>query len=81
MRLSIETLTAQNYGDHAERVRTSHAQVDDETVEDLVRRVFPDLSGTLYRPHDATAEIVIRVVLEPDGTPSGQLPGPEGVPW
>lgn len=69
--LSIETLKSVNYGDHGERIRTSHVQVDGETIEDLVTRLFSELSSE-WQQHDPTNEIVIRVMVEADGKVSGQ---------
>lgn len=73
LRFSIETLASVNMGDHGERLRTSHTPLPGETVEELVTRVFPALSSG-WAQHDPTDELVIRVLVEPDGTPSGQTP-------
>lgn len=71
--LSIEAVESVNMGDHGERLRTSHVAVEGETVDDLVRRVFRKL-GQPYMQHDVTDELVIRVVVEADGTTSGEAP-------
>lgn len=66
LHVSIETVEEHNFGDHAERLRTSHVVVPGETVEALVRRVFPKLES-MYRHHNPTDEVVIRVALDSEG--------------
>lgn len=68
--LAITTLETRNMGDHAARLQTAHQYVPGETVEELVRRVFP-LLGSAYGRHDATDELVIRVPVAP---PAGDDP-------
>ena len=70
MRYSIETVTYSDMGDHAERVRTSHVTVENESVEDAIKRVFPRL-GQRFMSHNPSDEIIIRVMVEEDGTISG----------
>lgn len=80
LQYSIETLVEVNLGDHGERRRLSHVAVPGETVEELVRRVFPDLSSP-YRTHCAGDEIVLRVLVDVDGKPTGQVPYSTTAPW
>lgn len=71
LQIAIETLTSVNYGDHGARLRQSHVVVPGEPVEDLVRRVFPKL-GAQYQSHDATDEVVIRVLIGANGQATGE---------
>lgn len=70
MEYVIETVNETNMGDHDERLRTVHAVVPGETVEQMVKRVFPDLENGnkpgFWRQHNFTDEIVIRAVKQPD---------------
>lgn len=65
MRLAIDGIKDTNFGDHGERVRTSHAHIEGETVEDLVARVL-DLNNRWSPPGRAGDEVVIRVIVEPE---------------
>ena len=81
LRLAIDTIEYSNMGDHAERVRRSHVQLEGETVDGLVRRVFPYLSSPYIR-HDASNEVVLRVMVAQDGkTVTGQTPYSNEAPF
>ena len=71
LRISVSTRESVSFGDHGDRLTRSHVTVDGETVEDLVRRVFPNL-GETYRQHDATDEVVLRVMVGADGKVTGE---------
>lgn len=79
MDISIETLEETNFGDHDERLRRSHVQVPGETVEEMVARVFSKYTGQ-WQNHTQTDEVVIRIMVNPDGTTSGEAKA-EGTPF
>lgn len=72
MKYVIETIKSTNFGDHGERLRHSHEPVEGESVEDLLRRVLG--LGQRFGSYDPTNEVVLRLVIEPDGTLSGAWP-------
>lgn len=80
LEVSVATTCTVNLGDHGERQTTAHTYIPGETVEDLVRRVFPGLSQS-YGQHDATDKITLKVVVGADGTPTGQIQTPRGDGW
>lgn len=62
--LSISTTCEVNMGDHAERVTTVHEYVPGETVEDMVRRVFPNLNPVAtWAYHNYADKITIKAVI------------------
>jgi hypothetical protein len=71
LQLSISTTCNVNMGDHGERQTTVHENIPGETVEDLVRRVFPNLSSE-WAQHDATDKVVLKVIVGRDGRVTGQ---------
>lgn len=58
---TVETIEHTYMGDHGERLRKSHTVIHGETVDELVRRVFPKLV-TPFSQHDPTDEIIVRVI-------------------
>lgn len=79
LQLGISVFKETSFGDHAEFVRTDHVAVPGETVEDLVKRVCPELTSEWLR-HQASTRIEVRVLTGADGKVTGDVVS-EGVPW
>jgi hypothetical protein len=71
-RLSIMVVENTNMGDHGERLRRAYDWRPGETVDDLVKRVFPRMTQPYYH-HDDSDVIEIRVIVgsEPESEQKG----------
>lgn len=78
--LQVSVVEDTNYGDHGERITKAHVYVPGETVEDLVRRVLPDLTRqwSRFSPSDT---VELRVAIGADGEPTGQVTNQTTDPW
>jgi hypothetical protein len=79
LKLSIATKVDTDFGDHGERVTTFYEADSTETVEEMVYRLFPALTDN-WRKHNPTDEITLKVMLNKDGTTSGEVPLGSGLP-
>lgn len=78
LKLVLATKVDTDFGDHGERVTTFHDSIPGETVEEMVYRLFPALIDN-WRKHNAADEIFIKVLLNKDGTVSGEIPLGQGL--
>lgn len=72
LQISLSTIESTNFGDHGAMMRKDHEVIPGETVEDLVRRLFPNL-GRKYCSHDPVNVIELRVMVDRFGAVTGEV--------